>query len=144
MGGQTMHEDKRVEGAVSLWVGISPSRNALENYVQIDYSTGDLARLSQFADDFGTGLYDDDFVEADMSGKPTRSLSNLLRGCSYDSIIISKFVKLCGESLPEEANAFVLLYNFRYNGSLGPAASAGGPVKLRYMGSITVEMAWPD
>ena len=77
-------------------------------------------------------------------GKPTRSLSALLRGCSYDSIIIPKFVQLCGDVLSEEANAFVLLCNFQHNGSPGPGANAGGPVRLRYIGSITVEMPWPD
>jgi hypothetical protein len=139
-----MQEDKQVQGAVSLWVGVSPSRDPLENYVDIDYSTSDLSRLSQFADDFGTGFYDDDFMEADMPETPTRSLGHLLRGCSYDSIVIPKFVKLCGDLLPDEANAFVLLYNFQHNGRPGRGTGADGPVKLRYMGSITVDMPWPD
>ncbi len=139
-----MQNDKQVQGAVSLWVGFSPSREALENYVEIDYSTGDLSRLSQFADDFGTGFYDDDFMEADMPEKPTRSLGDLLRGCSYDRVIIPEFVRLCGNLLPEDANAFVLLCNFQHSGRVGPGADAGGPVKLQYMGCIRVEMPWPD
>ena len=139
-----MQEDERVEGAVSLWVGVSPSQDALENYVEIDYSTGDLSRLSQLADDFGTGYYDEDFVDTSFHEKATRSLPNLLRRCSYASSIIPKFVELCGELLPMEVNSAVLFYDFRHHGSPGPGAGAGCPVKLQYMGSITVEMPWPD
>ena len=139
-----MQEDERVEGAVSLWVGVSPSPDALENYVEMDYSMNNLSRLSPLAKDFKTGWYDHDFMEADMPEKSTRSLGDLLRGCSYDSIIIPKFVKLFGDLLPEEANAFVLLYDFQHHGSPWPGAGVGGPVKLRYMGSITVELPWPD
>jgi Immunity protein 22 len=138
-----MQEHKRVEGAVSLWVGVSPSQDALENYVEIDYSTNDLSTISQFADDFGTGWHDEDFMEIAVE-KSTRSLSELLQGCSYDSVIIPKFVNLCGGLLPEAANAFVLLYNFQHNGSVGPGADSGSPVKLRYMGSIKVKTPWPD
>jgi hypothetical protein len=139
-----MQKDKRVDGAVSLWLGFSPSRGALENYVEIDYSTTDLSRLSQLADDFGTGLYDHDFMDTTFHEWSTRSLADLLRGCSYASLIVPKFVALCGEYLPSAVNSAVLLYNFRHNGSSGPGANAGGPVILQYMGSITVEMPWPD
>ncbi|MBI3836668.1 MAG: immunity 22 family protein [Planctomycetia bacterium] len=139
-----MQEDKRVEGAVSLWVGVSPSREALENYVEIDYSTGDLSRLSQLADDFATGFYDEDFVDISFHERATRSLPDLLRRCSYASLIIPKFVERCGEFLPMEVNSAVLFYDFRHHGSPRPGADAGRPVKLRYMGSITVQTPWPD
>ena len=138
-----MQDDRRVEGAVSLWVGYSPSHDALEDYVEADFTTDDHPPVSPLGKDFGTGWYDHDFMEIGV-GKPTRSLSDLLRGCSYSSIIIPRFVQLSGDFLPEDANAFVLLYDFKHHGSPGPSANAVGPVKLRYMGSITVEEPWPD
>jgi hypothetical protein len=46
--------------------------------------------------------------------------------------------------LPEETNAFVLLYNFQHNGSRGRGANTGGPVTLQFLGSIKVETPWPD
>lgn len=139
-----MQENRRVQGAVSLWVGSSPSRDALQDYVDIDYSTTDLSRLSRFADDFGTGLYDHDFMETDVTEKSTRSLSELLQGCSYNSVVVPTFLRLIGEQLPVEANAFVLLYDFQHHGSLGTAPVASGPVELRYMGLITVGMPGPS
>jgi hypothetical protein len=133
-------EGDYIDDVVSHSVGWADSEAALAAYADYD----DPSRLpATLASDFGTGRYDHDFMDIAVE-KPTRSLSGLLRGCSYDSIIIPKFVKLFGDSLSEEANAFVLLYNFRHNGKPGPAASAVGPVKLRYIGSIIVEMPWPD
>ena len=139
-----MQEDTRVQGAVSLWVGLSLSQEALENYVDMDYSTDDYPHLSRLAKDFGTGWYDHDFMDTAFHENPTRSLPDLLRRCSYASLIIPKFVELRGESLPTAANSVVLLYNFQHNGSVGRGNEADGPVKLRYMGSISVAMPWPD
>jgi hypothetical protein len=139
-----MHEDRRVEGAVSLWTGFSPSRDALQDYVEIDFSTNDYPHLSRLGKAFGTGWYDHDFMDTTFHNWSTRSLPDLLHRCSYASLIIPKFVALCAEFLPLEANSAVLLYNFRHNGSPGPGANIGDPVILQYMGSITVEMPWPD
>jgi hypothetical protein len=142
-GEQTMQEDNRIGGAVSLWVGVSPSRNRLEEYVEIDYCTTDKSHVSEFADEFGTGFYDEDFMELSFHEKPTRSLANLLHRCSYAALIIPKFTDLCGDILPAEANSAVLLYDFQHHGTPG-AGGGNGPVRLRYMGSINVDMPWPD
>ena len=76
---QMIREGDYVEGVVSLWVAVSPSREALEKYTEIDYSTNDMSRLSLFADDFpGVGFCDEDNSEADISDRPTRSLAELL------------------------------------------------------------------
>jgi hypothetical protein len=132
-----------IPGAVSLWVGVSPSREALESYVEMDYTKNDTSRLSQFADDFGTDFYDEDFMEV-WAAETTRSLPQLLRGCSYDSLIIPKFVELCSETLSMEVNAAVLLYDFRHDGTPGQHGPWNSAVKLHYMGSIKVPTPWPD
>ena len=139
-----MQEDKQVDGAVSLWVGNSPSRAELERYVEIDHSTGDMSQLSQLADDFGTGYYDEDFVDTSFHDETTRSLSSLLRGCSYASLINPKFVRQCGELLPMEVNSAVLIYDFRNQGSREPASNEHASVRLHYMGPIHVDTPWPD
>ena len=135
-----MQEGEYIDGVVSLWVGQADSETALLDYADYDTAHRPSATL---AADFGTGRYDHDFMDTAVE-KPTRSLSALLRGCSYDSIVIPKFVAMCGDLLPEEANAFVLLYNFKHNGSLGCGGDPRGAVRLRHMGSINVEMPWPD
>ena len=137
-------QETRIDGVVSLWVGVSPSQEALEDYVDIDYSSTVSPPSSGLAHDFRTGFYDHDFMDTSFHETPTRSLTDLLSGCSYDSLITPKFVALCGPLVPSKANSVVLLYNFRHSGSPGPAAASDSAVRLRYMGSITVEMPWPD
>ena len=132
-----------IPGAVSLWVGVSPSRDALENYVEMDYTKSDTSRLSQLADDFGTDFYDEDFMDTSFHERPTRSLSNLLYRCSYAELITPKFVELCGDVLPVDANSAVLLYDFRHDKKPGQHGPWNSAVRVRYMGVITVEMPWP-
>lgn len=112
--------------------------------MDVDYTTNDHPHLSPLAKDFGTGWYDHDFMDTTFHEWSTRSVADLLRGCSYDSLIVPKFVAVCGEYLSTAVNSAVLLHNFRHNGSPGLGANAGGPVILQYLGSITVEMPWPD
>ncbi len=77
-----MPEGKEVQGVVSLWVGVSPSQDALENCAEMDYSSDNISHLSRLAKSFGTGWYDHDFMDTSFHEKPTRSLSELLRRCS--------------------------------------------------------------
>ena len=132
-----------IPGAVSLWVGVAPSQEELMKYVDINYSTNDASWISQFADDFKTGYYDEDFMEVWVLAKATRSVSNLLRGCSYDSLLVPKFVEAFGEMLPSEINSVLLLYDFRHDGVPGQHSPWDSAVKLRYVGSITVDVPWP-
>src|SRR5579872_3000844 len=115
-----MQEGSYVDGVVSLWVGTADSEDALAAYADYDSPRRPATTL---ASNFGTGRYDHDFMDMSVE-KPTRVLSDLLRGCSYDSIVIPKFVELCGDLLAEEANAFVLLYNFQHHGRPGRGAGA--------------------
>jgi len=139
-----MEKDKQINGAVSLWIGNAPSRAELEEYVEIDYTTGGMSHLSKLADDFGTGFYDEDFMDTTFHEVGTRSLPLLLHRCSYAELIIPKIVERCGEVLPMETNSAVLLYDFLHEDTSKPALDVGGRVKLRFMGSITVDSPWPD
>jgi Immunity protein 22 len=118
--------------------------SVLEGYVEVNYTTDESPHLSRFGRDFGTGWYDHDRIETSLHPWSTRSLPDLLQGCSYDSLIVPKFVELCGDFLPTPANCLVLLYDFRHNGNSGPGNGAGDRVILQYLGSIKVAMPWPD
>lgn len=136
-----MVESDFLGGAVSLWIGWTDSEASLAPYADFDHPHPAGRSL---ASDFGTGRYDHDFLEMGLE-KPTRKLSELLRGCSYDAIVIPKFVELCGDVLAKETNAFILLYNFRYTGAPGTEAGTQKSLpKFRYVGSIAVDMPWPE
>jgi hypothetical protein len=103
----------REPGFVTLWLGHAQSAEALERYVRLQFTEdGDLIP-SRLMRDFSIPSYDEDFREAELLSKPQRSLEALLRGFSYDSQLVEKFRAICGETINFDANAVVLLYNFR-------------------------------
>ena len=127
---------------VSLWMGRADSATSLDEYLKVGFSgDGDLIP-STFSKNFGIKSYDDDFREARVFDVPSRSLLDLLTGFSYDDLIIPKFIKLCGPSLSADANAVILLYNFDY--TEGHQENADGLVKVRYLGTITFNLALAD
>ena len=125
------------EGMVSLWVGHADSTSDLEDYLKMAYTEDGDVIPSPFARDFRIEHYDEDFREAQHYDKPSQSVSGLLRGYSYDNVIIPKFIQLLGDTLPMPVNAIVLLYNFKYEGEVESTAS--GPVTLRFMGVVSME-----
>jgi hypothetical protein len=121
------------EGLVSLWVGRAESADALDAYVQEAYTDdGDFA--SAFATDFGIEYYDEDFREAHYHVRSSRSVRDLLKGHSYEEVIIPRFVDSVGESSPEDVNAVILLYNFKHDS--GVRMHDGGAVKMQFLGTV--------
>src|SRR4051812_30973543 len=102
-------------GLVSLWAGTFKSIEKLQNYMMISYTEDGDALPSIFEKDFKIGHYDIDFREIDFYVEPSTNLKLLLEGVSYDDVIISRFLELYGENLPEEVNSIILLYNFKYS-----------------------------
>ena len=104
-------------GTVSLWLGTVDSASLLDAYMEIAYSEDGDFLGSGFSKNFGIEYYDDDFKECECVDR-SRSIAQLLSGFSYDATIVPGFEELWGKELDEEVNAVVLLYNFRYSGSV--------------------------
>ncbi|MBP3048546.1 immunity 22 family protein [Bacillus subtilis subsp. subtilis] len=104
---------------VSLWIGSINDDESLSKYVELDYNEdeGDFIP-SQFLIDFDIDIdeLDEDFIEKISHGKNCNNLSELIGGCSYDSVILPRFENIVGTAIPEQINAAVLLYNFEYDG----------------------------
>ena len=83
--------------------------------------------------DFELPMYDEDFLEAERLAQPQRLISSLLQGFSYDEQLIPAFSAICGESIEFEANAVVLLYNYRAR-VVASESWPAGEVRLRFMG----------
>lgn len=84
------------EGLVSLWIGNMRSQDLLDEYISID--------------DF-----DEDFIEKVCYWNDINTLKELINGCSYEDIIINKFINMIGDKLPKEINSAILLYDFVYD-----------------------------
>lgn len=102
------------EGYVSLWLGKFKSKIDLQNYLFISYTEDGDAIPSKFETDFNIDYFDEDFREASYFEEELNTLPMLLAGCSYDDIVISKFVETQGETLNDSVNSIILLYNFNY------------------------------
>jgi len=127
----------RKEGIVSLWVGKIDSEEDLEIYVEIPYSEDEddeEIHTSKFGENFKISYYDEDFIESKYCKFISKELKALLVGHSYDDIIISRFLNLCGGELLEESNAIILLYNFQYDGKVKKFDD--GKIRFEYLGSV--------
>ncbi|TXF66868.1 hypothetical protein FUA19_19865 [Bacillus subtilis] len=105
---------------VSLWIGSINDDESLSKYVELDYNEDEGDFLpSQFLIDFDIDIdeLDEDFIEKVAHKKNCNNLSELIGGCSYDSVILPRFENIVGTAIPEQINAAVLLYNFEYDGS---------------------------
>lgn len=104
---------------VSLWIGSINDDESLSKYVELDYNEDEGDFLpSQFLIDFDIDIddLDEDFIEKVVHEKNCNNLSELIGGCSYDSVILPRFENIVGTAIPEQINAAVLLYNFEYDG----------------------------
>lgn len=106
-------------GTVSLWLGTVPSNNELKKFVEIKYSEDGDCLPSLFLTEYDVDIneFDEDFIEAHYHDKLLDKISDLIRGCSYDSIVIPRFCSLYGDILSKRYNAIILVYNFEYNGT---------------------------
>lgn len=125
----------RIEGYVSLWIGKCESADRLSRFMKIEYSEAGEFIPPPFAHAFGISYFDEDFNESNFYDQPTKSLKELLAGFSYDDVIIPRFCELCGEdTLTDEANAVILLYNFEYNEEINEAQKDSN--FFRFIGSV--------
>ncbi|MBR0008763.1 immunity 22 family protein [Bacillus subtilis] len=104
---------------LSLWIGYIKNSSSLNDYVNLKYNEDEGDFLpSQFLIDFDIDIdeLDEDFIEKVAHEKNCNNLSELIGGCSYDSVILPRFENIVGTAIPEQINAAVLLYNFEYDG----------------------------
>ncbi|MBG9794992.1 hypothetical protein ABD76_21995 [Paenibacillus dendritiformis] len=124
-------------GIVSLWAGRCDSEEELERYLTYTYTEDGDGIEPPFAADFRIFYFDDDFREAYLADRPGVGLADLLAGCSYEEIVIPRFMQLHPEPFPEERNAVILLYNFAYHGQVRHAANER--LSFEYIGSVGYE-----
>jgi hypothetical protein len=98
---------------VSLWVGVARSEDALRACVTSSFSEDDFLG-SPFSRAFGLGRYEEALLEAVWRDTPTSRVDELLRGASYEDVIIKRFQ--AAGTLDDPASCAVLLYDRRHYG----------------------------
>ncbi|MEK1831168.1 immunity 22 family protein [Priestia megaterium] len=121
-------------GYVSLWIGKFSTSEELEKYLLVAYTEDGDAIPSQFEKDFKVDYFDEDFSEAHYANQDMHKLSHLLKGCSYDDVVIPNFVEKYGEYLPDGFNSMILIYGFQHNKKSNNEING-----VKYLGSIRYE-----
>lgn len=121
-------------GFVSLWVGNVQSSEELNRLLFTSYSDEGDFIPSIFAKYFEISRYDDTVREAEYYEEASKDLNQLLEGFSYDDEIITRFDTLVKEELPNDINAVILLYNFKYAGEIAEATIQSS--YLRFLGKV--------
>lgn len=103
------------QGWVSIWFGNVNNRDSLGQYVDLLYDENGESIPSKFFIDFNIDMdeTDEDTIEKVVYKNSSNDISNLLKGCSYDKIIIQKVKEKV--KLKKTYNAVILIYNFKYN-----------------------------
>ncbi|MEJ9306855.1 immunity 22 family protein [Priestia megaterium] len=121
-------------GYASLWIGKFSTSEELEKYLLVAYTEDGDAIPSQFEKDFKVDYFDEDFSEAHYANQDMRKLSHLLKGCSYDDVVIPNFVEKYGEYLPDGSDSMILIYDFQHNKKSDNEING-----VKYLGSIRYE-----
>ena len=124
------------EGTVSLWIGRTPSEAALDAAVEVTSSEDGDFLGCDFSRGFAIEYFDQDYIEAVYREKPSNDFAELFEGASFHEVIVDRF-RAIGQ-IDEPVNCFILLFNFRYSGTV-KSASMGDGVSMRFFGAVSYE-----
>lgn len=121
------------DNVVSIWFGSAPSEAEYLEALDVSFSDDGDFLGSPLSNAIGVGYYEDSTREALYRVPGTYATEELLDGVSYQDEILQAL----GEehSPAEEENCALLLYNYRFDGPVAPAASDG--VTMRFVASVT-------
>jgi hypothetical protein len=114
------------DGYVSVWLAGRIGEEQLAAYLEPRSDDASAEEppdrpISAFAEEFGIGWYDHDFLEACFEPDP-RSVGELLEGVSFGTSFVEAIVQIAGQAGMAMAGAAVLLYDCCY--SLDPETAA--------------------
>lgn len=124
------------EGYVSLWIGIIDSDFELSKYLELGYTDDGDYIPSQFLTDFNIDLdeFDEEFTERNFAKNLTDSIIELIKGCSYEDVVLEKFQDLYSDTCKEKLNSAFLLYNFQFDENIKQIKT--DKYYFRFVGSI--------
>ncbi|MFU0790810.1 immunity 22 family protein [Virgibacillus proomii] len=117
------------QGTISIWLGNVKKESFLEEYVNLTYDEEGESVPSKFFIDFNIEI-DEDFIEKAMLDEHSNDISFLLKGCSYEEIIIRKIKHI---KLTRSYNAVILIYNFEYNNEINSTGEFDFITSTRYL-----------
>ncbi|MGM0923926.1 MAG: immunity 22 family protein [Bacillota bacterium] len=126
-------------GVLSLWLGNFPTEDELKQYVELKFNKLGDRISSKFMQDFNIDFvdYNQDLLERTFINHSTKSLKVLLKGSSYEDKLLPQLIEHYGESIKENFNSVIRLYDFEYNEVVDEVKSANK--NILFMGAVTYE-----
>jgi len=141
--GCLIYDYRDKENSVSIWLGSCNSFEELDTYLSTVYIDDGVEEIlsklfltcnqnrpfeqelrnafdehyNQFEYDFGLS-FDDDFREASVLEEFSDNLDTLLNDFSAHDTFLDEVKRSTGNPLEQSHNAIVILYNFKYDGSI--------------------------
>ena len=124
------------DGFASLWLGKIDSQDSLDEYAELVYTDSGEWLPSQFLADFKIEMddFDEDFIENVCHESDAQTLAELITGCSYENVVLTRFINICGDKLQKGINCAILLYNFDYNGNVKDTKN--NELSLKFIGTV--------
>lgn len=122
---------------VSIWLGSWDSAQSLQEYLQVNYGEDGDYIDSEFENDFNIQCFDEDLREISYLEKPSTSFSSILSDHSFCKSIIRNFTQKLDDDLGREYNAVILIYDFKYMGSVKEIENRN--MYIKFIGSMDYE-----
>ena len=105
------------ENTVSIWVGNFESKPQLDEFLTLIYDDEGEVVPSLFYESYEIDI-DDYMIEKEVLNSNYSNLCQMLKGASYEDVIVSNLKKNCIEDAISLSNSIILIYNYSYTGEV--------------------------
>ena len=108
------------ENTVSIWVGNFESKSQLDEFLTLIYDDEGEVVPSLFYESYEIDIddIDDYMIEKEVFNSNYSNLCQMLKGASYEDVIVSNLKKNCIEDAISLSNSIILRYNYSYTGEV--------------------------
>ncbi|WP_061587807.1 immunity 22 family protein [Streptococcus oralis] len=108
------------ENTVSIWVGNFESKSQLDEFLTLIYDDEGEVVPSLFYESYEIDIddIDDYMIEKEVLNSNYSDLYQMLKGVSYEDVIVNNLKKNCIEDAISLSNSIILIYNYSYTGEV--------------------------
>lgn len=108
------------ENTVSIWIGNFESKSQLDEFLTLIYDDEGEVVPSLFYESYEIDIddIDDYMIEKEVFNSNYSNLCQMLKGASYEDVIVSNLKKNCIEDAISLSNSIILIYNYSYKGEV--------------------------
>lgn len=122
---------------MSIWVGNFESKSQLDEFLTLIYDDEGEVVPSLFYESYEIDIddIDDDFIESEVYDVEHSNLERMLKGASYEQIILRNLKEEGIKTIIPHSNTIILLYNYHY------IANVVARENTRFIGTVSYKEA---